>query len=96
MTRKYRRVIILGGPAGCGKSALIRALAQPSHVSRSQPSRHQMPVANRNGKGKAKLEIEPEGLGYEILEWQGGESDQICEHSSYEIRVKFSTSPNDE
>ncbi|KAH9822331.1 Rad17 cell cycle checkpoint protein-domain-containing protein [Melampsora americana] len=66
--KKYRRLLILGGPAGSGKSAIIRALS--SQPVEDQSNRKPIPTSHRNGKGKAKSEVEIQPLGYEILEWQ--------------------------
>ncbi|EGG00160.1 uncharacterized protein MELLADRAFT_93839 [Melampsora larici-populina 98AG31] len=71
--RKYRRLLILGGPAGSGKSAIIRSLAaQPSEL---QSDRKPTPTLNRNGKSKAKTDVEIQPIGYQILEWQEGGGD---------------------
>ncbi|KAG0145869.1 hypothetical protein CROQUDRAFT_45191, partial [Cronartium quercuum f. sp. fusiforme G11] len=69
--RKYRRLLVLGGPSGCGKSAIIRALAKsPDHTNNSHTEQPRIPTGKRSGKGKAKAEVELNGLGYEILEWE--------------------------
>ncbi|PLW50354.1 hypothetical protein PCASD_01694 [Puccinia coronata f. sp. avenae] len=79
-TRKYRRVLILAGPAGCGKSTIIHSLAYQKH--------HQVPPTGSSApstsshipsvKSTSKTSPTPpiEGIGYEILEWKntGNES----------------------
>jgi len=60
-TRKYRRLLILAGPAGAGKSAIIHALS----ISNTPPT----PTAS-----SSPAPLQP--IGYDILEWRnsGNES----------------------
>lgn len=92
--KKYRRLLILGGPAGSGKSAIIRALA--AQPDQDQSDRKPIPTLNRNGKGKAKADVEIQPLGYEILEWQEGGGDptslnfsRLSEFPSWLMRASY-------
>ncbi|POV97300.1 hypothetical protein PSHT_14657 [Puccinia striiformis] len=75
-TRKYRRLLVLGGPAGCGKSTIIHTLCKTAEQTRTST-----PAVTTNSRpSKSSSKTAPaapiEGIGYEILEWKntGNES----------------------
>ncbi|EFP91031.2 uncharacterized protein PGTG_17303 [Puccinia graminis f. sp. tritici CRL 75-36-700-3] len=77
-TRKYRRLLILAGPAGCGKSTIIHTLAEPA-LQTHAPGPSAAASANRSSKSNNSKTVSApsvEGIGYEILEWKntGNES----------------------
>ncbi|WAR60520.1 hypothetical protein PtB15_9B459 [Puccinia triticina] len=73
-TRKYRRLLVLAGPAGAGKSAIIHTLAHHPALHTSAP-----PPASTSSARSAQSALSApalDGIGYEILEWKntGNES----------------------
>jgi GTPase SAR1 family protein len=101
-TRKYRRVLILAGPAGCGKSTIIHSLAHQKH--------HQVPPTGSSApstsshipsvKSTSKTSPTPpiEGIGYEILEWKntGNESSTYIYTTSPSLEKKKNTNTKKE
>lgn len=70
--RKYRKLLVLSGPAGSGKTAVVKALGTSHVLERA--------VATV-GKGKAKASASAEeesGVGYEVLEWSTAEGRETC------------------
>ncbi|CAH7671612.1 Rad17 cell cycle checkpoint protein-domain-containing protein [Phakopsora pachyrhizi] len=83
---RYRRLIVLSGPAGCGKSTTIRTLAHSITHSRSELEHSD------------KLPLHPKlggsSVGYEILEWRNGEGgdldySRVNEFSLWLARASF-------
>ncbi|MBW0471423.1 hypothetical protein O181_011138 [Austropuccinia psidii MF-1] len=66
--RNYRRILVLGGPAGSGKSTIIHTLSQNLPNLSTNPSYY---------SSQSKTEPSSQAAGYEILEWSnsGIESD---------------------
>jgi hypothetical protein len=81
-TRKYRRLLILAGPAGCGKSTIIHTLAQPA-LQTPAPGPSAATSINRSSNStNSKTVSAPsiEGIGYEILEWKNTGNESSTSH----------------
>ncbi|KAI8451812.1 Rad17 cell cycle checkpoint protein-domain-containing protein, partial [Phakopsora pachyrhizi] len=83
---RYRRLIVLSGPAGCGKSTTIRTLAHSITHSRSE--------LEHSDKVPLHPKLGGSSVGYEILEWRNGEGgdldySRVNEFSLWLARASF-------